>query len=388
MSDKNREKTTIEPIPSDPELFEWLERLFDGPTEFPDVLDVHSVFGKLKERLGPRIDQVPFAPQAKETKDKEKEGRSSEKPERSKRPSREELVALSNRIRHGCQRDCNEQGKNITYGVHARSFARSDEYYTRYIFTCKSKAVASRGQNGEPFDDGDDDDTHPAIRYYNQKLGHDERMFHAYGSAFEGLLDRQDRALEREAATNERLRTSNERLLDLVEKLQSNNHQRLLDMQWNEMKIKSVEKGLDLAIGLAPPIINQLTGKKLIQTSETPESLTLKSFFKAESAGGKLTVQQADAAFGKHDNEGKLIEPGVLSKDQVNLLWDIANCSTATDQLDRFFPGADLEISQEQILSLQKIFSTEQLAPVVAMIMMRMQNRTQAAQPQQQQETR
>jgi hypothetical protein len=382
VSDKApREKVQVEPVPKNKDFFEWFEKLFDGASHFPEKIDVRIVSGRYNERLGPTIKQIPFAPIPKVSKRaKEEEGETVASG--TGRPTREQLVNLTNEILFLIQRDCDQSRRATVYSVMASHFSRDPEPYERWIFRLTPQGVHGGKDPRDEDGDEDEDDEYggsPSKKYAVQKLRHDETMFQLYGGALEGLVDRQDRALEREAATNERLRQSNERLLDMVEKLQSAQHQRALDHQWNELKIRSVEKGLDLFVGLAPPLLNQLTGKQVIPTKDTPESITLKAFFKHVNEGGKLTEEQAIRAFGRYEATGeqKLLQEGVLKEDQVKLLWAVAHGSAPVDELDRLLPGGSMPVSQEQLVQLQQIFTTEQLTPIVALIGMRMQRKQQ-----------
>jgi hypothetical protein len=68
----------------------------------------------------------------------------------------------------------------------------------------------------------------------------------------------------------------------------------------------------------------------------------------------------------------------VLVTEQAKLLWDVAHCAAGVDELDRLLPGGSLQVTQEQVMSLQQIFQPEQLMPIIALIGMRMQNKMQA----------
>jgi hypothetical protein len=380
VSDKTPKepKTQIEPVPRDPKFFEWLEGLFDGTTQFPEKIETRVVKGQHYATLGPMVKQIIYAPQARESaKESTKETKTGEKGRNSSKPSREDLVALSNELLYRCQHDCDNQRRPTTYGVLVSHFAREVDFYDRWLIHLKPQGIYAP-KEGEEIGEEEAETGSPLFRAQLQHLNHGERMFSLHTAAIEAIVDRQDRALERASAEGEKLRSANERLLEIVEKLQSNAHVRAQEMQWNDMKIRSVEKGLELAINLAPPLLNQLTGKKTIATSESPESLTLKTFFKRDTDGGKLSIEQADKAFGKYDNDNNLLTPGVLVTEQAKLLWDVAHCAAGVDELDRLLPGGSLQVTQEQVMSLQQIFQPEQLMPIIALIGMRMQNKMQA----------
>jgi hypothetical protein len=371
-------KTQIEPVPKDQKFFEWLETLFNGVDQYPERIDTRVVKGQHYATLGPMVKQLIYAPQARESaKESTKETKTGDKGRNSSKPSREDLVALSNELLYRCQHDCDNQRRPTTYGVLAAHFMREVDFYDRWLIHLKPQGIYAP-KAGEDEGDEEAETGSPLFRAQLQHLSHGERMFSLHTAAIEAIVDRQDRALERAGANEEKLRSANERLLEIVEKLQSNAHVRAQEMQWNDMKIRSVEKGLELAINLAPPLLNQLTGKKTVATQETAESLTLKTFFKRDDAGGKLTIEQADKAFGKYDNDNNLITVGVLSTEQAKLLWDVAHCTAPVDELDRLLPNGSLQVTQEQVMSLQNIFQPEQLMPIIALIGMRMQNKMQA----------
>ncbi len=380
MSEKN--KSTVEPVAHDKDFFAWFEELFHGDGHFPETVTTRVVTGKNGARLGPVVDQMTFLPQPKLTKEDK-----PEKGEKAKggKPSKEEMVATTNRLLFLMQRDCDQARRPTTYAVLATHFSRNPEPYSRWVFRLTPKGVHAN-ENGEPTEEEseDFDDGSTEKKYSVQKLRHNETMFQLYGGGMEGLIDRQDRALERADAREARLQAANERLLEMVEKMQSQNHQRMMDMQWNELKIESVKKGLDLAVNIAPPMLAKLTGKSDESGDDVITRNTLKNFFKTPEQGGKMTDELAKLAFGQYDNteQRALVKPGVLTEQQAKLLWDVAHGAAPTAELDRLLPGGPMAVSMEQAMALQQIFSTEQIAPVMMLITMRMKQPAPQPQPQ------
>lgn len=388
MAERSKtEKIEIEPSPQNPPFFEWLETLFDGTTQYPEKIHTCVVTGPNKERLGPVVTSTKFGPEQKLSKKSTKPAENEEEAEEQEqkrewfkggKPTREELVAYSNMILSRCQQMCEVTGKSTVFGVHVAHFSRDSDFYERYLLRCQPKQGATKGQRGEDIEEDSEnlDGMSARDRYAIQALQHDERMFNMYGASMEGLLDRQDRALEREALTNERLRLTTERQQEIIERLQSNSLEREMARDWNTLKIKSVEKGIALVTGLAPPIINQLAGRKVVPTDDTAESVTLKAFFKLESDGGSLTTEQADQAFGTRDDKPPhdVLTRGVLSPEQVSVLLDVAFCRVKPDALDQLIGDSPLRVSMEQALALQAIFTQEQIAPVMALLMLRLHN--------------
>jgi hypothetical protein len=134
-----------------------------------------------------------------------------------------------------------------------------------------------------------------------------------------------------------------------------------------------------MAEGLAPNFLALLSGNKAGlpgQITETPQSMTLKLFFKHQKEGGQMTDHQLDSAFGMYDDspEMKLIKPGVLSLEQGRILHDVAALKVPASELEKLLPEEPLGLKQEQLVGLQRIFG-DQLIPVMAMVGTVMQQR-------------
>ncbi len=376
-----REKALIEPTPKDPELFEWLEKLFDGETQYPERVEARVVSGSKFERMGPHVYQEFFDPTIADDDEKKKDKEPKTVRRRRGKPNREELVSMSNQILHRCQTDCNAQRRTCVYAVFPWHFSRGDEPYDRKLIRCDPKGV--HGENGEDASGDDDEYGSHRNKWESQKLAQDARMFELHIEGLSSLIDRQDRALEREAQNAERLRQTNERLLEVNHRLVTQEDERIQKGKWTDLKIRSAEKVLDLGMDLAPPLLGRLTGgKKSTAIEETPESLTLKRFLKLDTNGGKLTSAQAEAAFGVFDAETKKqTRPGVLSEAQLEVILNVAYLHTSAEDLVKLIPGGPLAITQDQLIALQQIFPMEQLASLITMIGVLMQQQ-QAQQPQ------
>lgn len=344
-----------EPTPKRPDFFEWLESLFDGSTQFPEKIEWRVIEGKKRDRLGPLIRDIVYKPNAP-------------------KPSREEIVALSNKILNDVQYDCDVQRRPVIYQVAALHFVRDSDYYARFLISCSPRALGSG--HGAPRDgeEGDGEESE-AQRVVNQVLRHQETMVGLFGAAFEGILDRQDRMNERAYDRIERLEARQEKLVDMLERAQSLEVEREEKRMWNRLKIEGVQKTLDMAMVMVPPVIARLTGQKQEPGTETPETLTLKNFM------DRLTDEQRDQVFGVYGGEPdyKLLKPGVLSWPQAELFVQIAQCLTPVDRIDELMPGGPLAISMDQIKKLAAIVPMEQLAPLHLIFEAR-QRKQQAAQ--------
>ena len=355
-----RKGVYVEPVPKDRLLFEWLEKLFYTEPEnahFPELIDCRLVSGKHNEKYGPYLKKVQFAPinVAEEALKK--------MPGKTRKPNREQLCSLSNELVFLMQKDCDESRRALTYGVHAWHFTTESEPYTRYVKHMKPQGRYSK-ENGT----SEDDDALPmSQRFEGQILGHHERMFNLVGGAFEGMMDRFDRLLDKAHERIEKQDAVIQKQNEMMERALSLQAERDEKMEWTKLKVKSVEKGLEFASSMGPPLLNSLVGKQVIPTNETPETITLKNFFRTVEEGGLLTKDQVSLAFGEWDEspEHNLLKTGVLSLEQGQILFGVAHGKIPVDALDKVLPGGQFGLSQEQAMALQKIFTIEQLAPIM-----------------------
>lgn len=350
----SREKSQVEPIPKNQEFFEWLERLFDGPSQFPEKIETRVVAGKEFERLGAMIKQIVFPPKAP-------------------KPTKEQLVALSNELIFRMQQDCDIQRKSVVYGIHVAHLSRDPDFYERWLHRCYPSPL--RSHDGMPRPEEEPDARSMAeAQFPTQVLSHGERMFQLYGGGFEGLMDRFDRVLERQEISIEKKDARIEKLSEMLERALSLEDERREKREWNQLKMQSIQKAIDLGLGLAPPLLGQLMGGKGgggNGVKDTAETVTLRNFFKKESEGGLLTEEQAVFAFGTDDGK-----PGVLSFDQAKLLWGVAHCQIPLDDLDKLLPGGPLEVTMDQIIALQSKFRQEQIAPLIVIFEARMRRKS------------
>ena len=337
-----REKSEIEPIPKSVLLFEWLEKLFDGGSQFPEMISCRVVSGQRYERLGPPIKQIIF-------------------PAKATKPSRGELVALSNELVGLMQRDADIQRRRIVYGLHVSHKLRDPDFYERYLYACDPSPLHAGEGVPRPMDDESPVERTLEAQFAVQAMGHMERMFALYGGGFEGLLDRMDRVNEQQAQAITKKDERIEKLSDMLERALSHEEERREKREWSLLKIRSVEKAVELGLTMAPPLLNQIAGRKLIETSDSQEAITLRNFFKKKVEGGQLTEEQAVLAFGSDDGK-----PGVLAFEQTKLLFDVAHCRAPVEELDKLLPGGSLEITQEQVMALTTRcgFALDQLAPL------------------------
>lgn len=344
------ENAPVEVTPRKYEFFEWMEKLFwddPEPAHWPNWIEVNPVAGKDLEKVYPPVKRFDFG------------GKDDPKPPKPR------IAALANEIGFLVQRDADVRGGTAPrrYAVNAWHFGKNDAPYERWIIKVVPGPAHANGETGS----SEDEPKSAQERWNEQKLVQDREMFNLYGGSMEGIIDRLDRIIERQdariAKQDERIEKQNE-MLERALSLEAEREDR---RAWNQLKIAGARQGMDMGFAIAPPLLNGLIGKSVIPTQDTLETITLRNFFKTKDQGGSLTADQASLAFGAYDDAGqKLLRPGVLSPEQVQVLLDVAFCRAPPDDLDKIMPWGPLAITLEQAAALQSQcgFTMQQLAPI------------------------
>jgi hypothetical protein len=348
-----------DPKPKDPALFTWLEELFYAEPEVthcPEVIDCRVVTGKQMEKYGPLLRKVEFAPSLASDEALKK------MPGKVRKPTRAQLVAIANDFTKRMRQDCDISKRQQTYGCHAWKSTTDDEPYSRY-----NKHLKPEGRYAKD-DDHNAEDESMEERFGVQLLRHGERMTDLHGGAFEGLLDRMDRIIERQDGRIEKQDERIAKLVDMLERSLSLEEDRMERRMWTQLKIGAVQKGFDLGTALLPPLVNQIAGKQVLPTSDTAETITIKTFL------GSVTEEQGEKAFGKVDDQRNIIQPGVLKREQADIIQKVALGQVSADELDRLIPPyGDTAISMEQVIELNKIFRADQIAPLMLIFQARIE---------------
>lgn len=353
----------VDPIVKSTPLFEWLTELFFGEQNYPEHIDINVMYGAHMERTGPMVKQFIFRP------DQYKDG---------KKPSTEELVKLQHQILGRIQNDCNESGKPHVYGVLPYHFSRGDRWYDRWLIHAEPEGSYRKGDAGVKLDLGmagfgdDGEDAPMQERYAVHALRRDEKMFQLYAAAMEGIVDRQDRLIEKLTSSIDKKDERYEGMQDIVERARTLEDERKAKAEWRGLAIKLSDRGATMAIDvLFPAIMSKIGAKGLPANAETAESKILKDFFKPHREGGRLTDEESALVFGVYDEseDGRPIvrKAGVLSIAQTQLLYEIANCVAPASELEKFRAGP-LEITPQQINDLGRVIGMDRLASIGAMI--------------------
>lgn len=336
----------VEATPKRQDFFDWLESLFFGAQNFPEKLKVHVVRGKDHATVGPLIQIKSWGAS-------------------DKRPTKVELIMLSNWFLSLIQRDCDQQRRQVVYAVLASHFAREDEFYARFLIRCIPGPLFKDGDNPE-HEEGDENGEK---RFSGQIMKHQESMVSMLGAGFEGQLDRQDRFIDRLIKRNEFLEKKIDELNDQLQRAMSLEMERADQRAWSAIKVKGAEQALALGMGFAPQLLGKLTGQQQHTNgviSETGETMTIKNFLKTKEEGGLATQEQLNAALGTYGPapDHVHIKDGVLSLEQAQLLYDVAHCRVPANDLDKFLIPGPLAIRPEQLVALQQIFDFSQMLPL------------------------
>jgi hypothetical protein len=206
-----------------------------------------------------------------------------------------------------------------------------------------------------------------------------------YGGATSGLLEHYRDALVTSSNEISKLRVENADLREQLERALSLREEREERRLWAALKVKAGERTLDVGLALLPPLVNKMLGAKVMENTDSPEALTLRPYFQDVEEGGTLSREQRDAVFGKYSDKPpfELVAPGVLTKEQSELLCKISLCKESPDALDRLLPpDGDLAISMDQLSAITTScgLSMMQLAPLQMLIDERMKKKA-ARQP-------
>ena len=366
-SDYDRANAKGDVSPDNERIFEFLDSLFIDDKNFPESIDVRQVAGTDYHKYGDPVKKIPFSSSTK--------------------PGKERLVSLTNDILLRMRQDCDVRQKETVYHIAARNPALGEDFYDRILFRCKpSKRWAKRGEElgiGGGVE-GDDDEMSFASRYNMKMLEHHEKWIGLVGGMLEGLIDRGDRQATTAFSQLERAQAKNLELLEVNIRMAQADDERQERREKAKMWRENINKGLDMAWKVLPPMLTAFTGNKnggpsgWVPNTESIEASTLRSFFETKDSGGFLTAEQFEVVCGTPNKEGVIVRPGILTPEQVNLLVQVANLKENPESLDFLTSGGKYEISQAQAMAiLQAGIPMEALAPIKMLLDVRMAKRQQ-----------
>jgi hypothetical protein len=370
-----------EPV-GDPKFVSFLLSLWGSPEDRPtypqkiEVWTIRNSKGKI-HRLTQIRPAVIYSPTSKE-------------------PTQEEVVKLANEIFHDAQRHCNSFGKQQSYGVIPYQFGSGDDYVCVYGITFKptEMLIMGRGKDsvgrddddvrGASYDDEDDSGLGggPQARLLAYSLKQNEIALADSRFVLREALELVKDSAEALRAENESLRQQRKeadlRQLDMI-KLQQDlldrSKERELKARWSEVGVGTAEKTVDMGLSMLPAIVNRFSGKEVVPTKNSMESIIVANFIKS------ITPEQARAAFGYAGEGQPPVPDAIFSLPQGALFSAIAAQQVPGDRIDDFLEGGALEITGEQLMKAQALFSMEQLFPLGDLIRTRLERRARAQVP-------
>lgn len=326
------------PEPSDPKLFEFLARLFDGE-EFCEKLELRQCWGQALRQHGPVIHDEVF---------KINLGK----------PDREKLVSISNLMRDLAQQNCDSIGRKHDYVIGAKNHVKSDTYYRHYNFNLTSHARAAES--------GDDPDLSEKDRLIKQLQSvleeqNNHRRWEISQSAtmLGGLMDRMMKNDEKKDA---RISMYEQRFLGFLEAAEqalSRADDRRMAREQHEFKLDMLRHAGSVVMQLMPVVAKKLEGKATTASDNALLEVTaIKTFMDG------LSPDQARALFGIL-GPGDKLAGGIFSDEQSKVFIGVHDGSLTPAALPRLFAGGDLAIGMEQLFSAKTVLSLEQVAPLI-----------------------
>lgn len=325
--------------PADEKVFEFLDSLFVDDKNFPESIEVRHVKGRNSDRMGDRLKKYTF----------------------STKPTKERLVAITNEMVSRMKVYADILGRPTVFHIAASNPQIADGFYDRVLY--KTKPTGNWKGRGDEFgmtppEEEGEDDVPFSLSYQKAFLGHSNALFGLMGGMIEGLLDRSDRQAQFMAQQLERTQAKNIELLEVNLKLVQADDDRKARMRRAEMWDKNIDRGLNMAWDLIPPMLT--AGKKdhagWQPGTDSSEAFTLRQFFEikdGDDTSGKLTLEQLRIIFGDVDEaNGTITKAGILSAEQGMLLAGVAKKEVNPDQLDALIEGGPLEITNEQVMKI------------------------------------
>lgn len=331
-----RERSQTIPDVADKDLTAFLQALFDEES-FPEKIELVQLWGHGARQRGMVLDTVTYKANMK-------------------KPDREAVVLLSNRLHGAAQRDCDMVGKPSRYGIVVWDLRRADKPYARYPMRLApgehgfDLSGDGEGRDGEG-DEGDDEAKDRLSKRTKMLLDDHQWLVDKYQNALGGMMNLL-------ASENKNLRDDRDRLMErwikdaeMREDVATKRHERTLDIKKQEFTFKMLEDGVATIRAILPGII---IGK----IEPGGESRVLAQFMES------LSDEQLEMIFGKRDEEGLLVSPGVLSPKQAFVINKVARCEIGPDSLQILFEGAD-KIRPDQMMSIQGMLRQEQIQPLM-----------------------
>lgn len=354
--DDDKKKKDVKPNPvtpesSDPDLVDWLLRLFDG--EFPERVEVVQLFGPQSRHRGVTV-ATESVPQVSEPWKQEKG------------------VDVANHFLRQAQKHANTVGKAVKYAVLATNTRKSDRPYATYCFSLKPKAAGLVEYEGSPPSEFDDDEgghgdglgSDRLLRRFVEFSKDDRWRVEQYHGSSGQLLKMYQEQLDRREGYIKDLMSMWIEGQKMVHSTNLEMFKLQQDAKYQDLKLKMLGEVGSMVAGLLPHAVNKITGKQTLPENGTsPESLQIRAFLKSMEDD----VGQVHKIFGKYNDDNTLESPGILTPRQTMIIFEVARGTMAPENLFALIDDGQDKVQLEQLAALQSVLRESQKLPLMAL---------------------
>lgn len=149
-------------------------------------------------------------------------------------------------------------------------------------------------RSGEPDSDEDAFDTEPANEkgLVAQAMRHTEALMRSQVVASNQVMNIMAKTLEKVSFEKEKLMEDRFRNMEMIEKLLSANHERMLLEQKAEFEMMMKRKLGETLMLLGPTVVNRMVGTNLLPETVRPQDMMLKSFSESITPDQFIKLQQ------------------------------------------------------------------------------------------------
>jgi len=369
MSDRQerppKDRVQVNPEPVRPELFSFIERLFDGSDQKPERIELKQAFGASASKYGQQIDLWEFKPNVV-------------------KPEREAIVALSNKIVDLAQQNCNAIGKRHRYAVLAKHYAKSDSYYAAFVLAMNPKQIAP--DKYDPTAEDDDELTSDSkhrdnllhyILDHNKHADEHERFRQEQSSAATGdIIGSYQQLVQMLSTQNLELMREHRELFKQTDDALSHKAERDNQIEMRKFKLGMMTDAFNYLKALTPVVVKQIQGKQPGPGERSAESMAFEAFLEG------LTENQAKALFGEYDEAQQpdgtikrtLRGNGIFTPEQAMIFSGVARCERPLSDIDLLMDG-EHAITEMQRNRAMSIISMQQFGPLLAVVHQKMMAR-------------
>lgn len=365
------ERPTVTPQPTSTKLFDWVEDKFNGPAAMPKSFELRLAFGPGGAQYRPEtVFQKEFLPNIK-------------------KPEREQMVEIANKIQAVAQDHCNELGKPQGFVVLAFNAIKSAHPYGIYYMKVRPNMFPPQEGNHSGGGSGDGEDIlsdgmhrdgllRHSLEHMKSNDEHFRFMYDGMLKAWASTLSVQQDIIAAERKRNESLESQRLEWVKAIQESASTVQDRNMKAETHAIKMKAIERGVDMVLQMVPVVAKTLERNKTgalpaaegAKIEASPESIAVDQFIKT------LDNDQKTLLFGSRSEDGAQYNPGIFTLPQVNILGQVAQCQAAPSVLELLLPGGEYAVTDEQMEKAQHVISVDRLMPLYAMIVEGQKQRT------------